>query len=99
MHNLQVGKLAVGLQISEPWLREYQVLFGLLSMSSIVYTDIMSLYTYFQNYKRLMLMSFQITIYAGTSIKNPSMYADEWIRWVHSQRDQDMYQQLIDTIQ
>ncbi|KAL6212812.1 hypothetical protein ACLB2K_018028 [Fragaria x ananassa] len=26
MHNLQVGKLAVGLQISEPWLREYQVL-------------------------------------------------------------------------
>ncbi|KAJ4965591.1 hypothetical protein NE237_017440 [Protea cynaroides] len=26
MHNLQVGKLAIGLQISEPWLREYQVL-------------------------------------------------------------------------
>ncbi|KAK9946948.1 hypothetical protein M0R45_012385 [Rubus argutus] len=26
MHNLQVGKMAVGLQISEPWLREYQVL-------------------------------------------------------------------------
>ncbi|XP_050364778.1 uncharacterized protein LOC126783363 [Argentina anserina] len=26
MHNLQVEKMAVGLQISEPWLREYQVL-------------------------------------------------------------------------
>ncbi|XP_038704457.1 tRNA (adenine(58)-N(1))-methyltransferase non-catalytic subunit trm6-like isoform X2 [Tripterygium wilfordii] len=26
MHSLQVGKLAIGLQISEPWLREYQVL-------------------------------------------------------------------------
>ncbi|XP_031118360.1 tRNA (adenine(58)-N(1))-methyltransferase non-catalytic subunit trm6 [Ipomoea triloba] len=26
MHNLQVEKLAIGLQISEPWLREYQVL-------------------------------------------------------------------------
>ncbi|XAR61666.1 hypothetical protein NMG60_11016148 [Bertholletia excelsa] len=26
MHNLQVGKMAVSLQISEPWLREYQVL-------------------------------------------------------------------------
>ncbi|KAH7849916.1 hypothetical protein Vadar_024872 [Vaccinium darrowii] len=26
MHNLQLGKMAVGLQISEPWLREYQVL-------------------------------------------------------------------------
>lgn len=26
MHNLQLGKLAIGLQISEPWLREYQVL-------------------------------------------------------------------------
>ncbi|XP_028784686.1 tRNA (adenine(58)-N(1))-methyltransferase non-catalytic subunit trm6 [Neltuma alba] len=26
MHNLQVGKMAIGLQISEPWLREYQVL-------------------------------------------------------------------------
>ncbi|GFY86239.1 eukaryotic initiation factor 3 gamma subunit family protein [Actinidia rufa] len=24
MHNLQLGKMAVGLQISEPWLREYQ---------------------------------------------------------------------------
>ncbi|GLT57921.1 hypothetical protein SLA2020_308580 [Shorea laevis] len=26
MHNLQVEKMAIGLQISEPWLREYQVL-------------------------------------------------------------------------
>lgn len=26
MHNLQVGKMAIGLQIIEPWLREYQVL-------------------------------------------------------------------------
>ncbi|KAK0575436.1 hypothetical protein LWI29_000469 [Acer saccharum] len=26
MHNLQIGKMAIGLQISEPWLREYQVL-------------------------------------------------------------------------
>uniref|UniRef100_A0A6N2KTB6 tRNA (adenine(58)-N(1))-methyltransferase non-catalytic subunit TRM6 n=1 Tax=Salix viminalis TaxID=40686 RepID=A0A6N2KTB6_SALVM len=26
MHNLQQGKMAIGLQISEPWLREYQVL-------------------------------------------------------------------------
>nr|XP_043633880.1 tRNA (adenine(58)-N(1))-methyltransferase non-catalytic subunit trm6 [Erigeron canadensis] len=26
MHNLQVEKLAIGLQITEPWLREYQVL-------------------------------------------------------------------------
>ncbi|KAK9108727.1 hypothetical protein Sjap_016787 [Stephania japonica] len=26
MHNLQVAKMAVGLQITEPWLREYQVL-------------------------------------------------------------------------
>ncbi|KAF8410461.1 hypothetical protein HHK36_002990 [Tetracentron sinense] len=26
MHNLQVAKMAIGLQISEPWLREYQVL-------------------------------------------------------------------------
>ncbi|KAK9080686.1 hypothetical protein SSX86_000444 [Deinandra increscens subsp. villosa] len=26
MHNLQVEKMAVGLQITEPWLREYQVL-------------------------------------------------------------------------
>ncbi|GMY28277.1 tRNA (adenine(58)-N(1))-methyltransferase non-catalytic subunit trm6 [Fagus crenata] len=26
MHNLQLGKMAVGLQITEPWLREYQVL-------------------------------------------------------------------------
>ncbi|KAK4275118.1 hypothetical protein QN277_018253 [Acacia crassicarpa] len=26
MHNLQVGKMAIGLQITEPWLREYQVL-------------------------------------------------------------------------
>ncbi|TXG52071.1 hypothetical protein EZV62_021240 [Acer yangbiense] len=26
MHNLQTGKMAIGLQISEPWLREYQVL-------------------------------------------------------------------------
>ncbi|KAL3734254.1 hypothetical protein ACJRO7_023580 [Eucalyptus globulus] len=26
MHNLQIEKMAVGLQISEPWLREYQVL-------------------------------------------------------------------------
>ncbi|KAG5543027.1 hypothetical protein RHGRI_015946 [Rhododendron griersonianum] len=26
MHNLQLRKMAVGLQISEPWLREYQVL-------------------------------------------------------------------------
>uniref|UniRef100_J3LV85 tRNA (adenine(58)-N(1))-methyltransferase non-catalytic subunit TRM6 n=1 Tax=Oryza brachyantha TaxID=4533 RepID=J3LV85_ORYBR len=26
MHSLQVSKLAIGLQISEPWLREYQVL-------------------------------------------------------------------------
>ncbi|CAL1355622.1 unnamed protein product [Linum trigynum] len=26
MHNLQVEKLAIGLQLSEPWLREYQVL-------------------------------------------------------------------------
>lgn len=26
MHNLQVGKMAIGLQISEPWLREHQVL-------------------------------------------------------------------------
>jgi len=25
MHNLQLGKMAIGLQISEPWLREYQV--------------------------------------------------------------------------
>ena len=27
MHNLQLGKMAIGLQISEPWLREYQVWF------------------------------------------------------------------------
>ncbi|KAF1859353.1 hypothetical protein Lal_00009937 [Lupinus albus] len=26
MHNLQVGNMAIGLQITEPWLREYQVL-------------------------------------------------------------------------
>ncbi|XP_058091435.1 uncharacterized protein LOC131237593 isoform X6 [Magnolia sinica] len=26
MHNLQTAKMAIGLQISEPWLREYQVL-------------------------------------------------------------------------
>ncbi|GAY36318.1 hypothetical protein CUMW_279560 [Citrus unshiu] len=26
MHSLQVRKMAIGLQISEPWLREYQVL-------------------------------------------------------------------------
>ncbi|KAL8090630.1 hypothetical protein AgCh_039894 [Apium graveolens] len=26
MHNLQLGKMAIGLQIAEPWLREYQVL-------------------------------------------------------------------------
>uniref|UniRef100_A0A2P2KXN6 tRNA (adenine(58)-N(1))-methyltransferase non-catalytic subunit TRM6 n=2 Tax=Rhizophora mucronata TaxID=61149 RepID=A0A2P2KXN6_RHIMU len=26
MHNLQLGKMAIGLQISEPWLREHQVL-------------------------------------------------------------------------
>ncbi|KAL8255100.1 hypothetical protein R6Q59_033321 [Mikania micrantha] len=26
MHNLQVNKMAIGLQITEPWLREYQVL-------------------------------------------------------------------------
>ncbi|KAF8377836.1 hypothetical protein HHK36_031221 [Tetracentron sinense] len=26
MHNLQIAKMAIGLQISEPWLREYQVL-------------------------------------------------------------------------
>ncbi|VVA22436.1 PREDICTED: tRNA [Prunus dulcis] len=26
MHNLQLGKMAIGMQISEPWLREYQVL-------------------------------------------------------------------------
>ncbi|MED6132461.1 hypothetical protein PIB30_019257 [Stylosanthes scabra] len=26
MHNLQLAKMAIGLQISEPWLREYQVL-------------------------------------------------------------------------
>ncbi|XP_057973135.1 uncharacterized protein LOC131161407 [Malania oleifera] len=26
MHNLQIGKMAIGMQISEPWLREYQVL-------------------------------------------------------------------------
>ncbi|MCD9560426.1 hypothetical protein HAX54_019108 [Datura stramonium] len=26
MHNLQIEKMAIGLQISEPWLREYQVL-------------------------------------------------------------------------
>ncbi|GAV69049.1 Gcd10p domain-containing protein [Cephalotus follicularis] len=26
MHNMQLGKMAIGLQISEPWLREYQVL-------------------------------------------------------------------------
>ncbi|TKY57638.1 tRNA (adenine(58)-N(1))-methyltransferase non-catalytic subunit trm6 [Spatholobus suberectus] len=26
MHNLQLGKMAIGLQITEPWLREYQVL-------------------------------------------------------------------------
>ncbi|GMI82492.1 tRNA methyltransferase 6 [Hibiscus trionum] len=26
MHNLQLEKMAIGLQISEPWLREYQVL-------------------------------------------------------------------------
>lgn len=25
MHSLQVSKMALGLQISEPWLREYQV--------------------------------------------------------------------------
>ncbi|KAH7567143.1 hypothetical protein JRO89_XS07G0023200 [Xanthoceras sorbifolium] len=25
MHNLQIGKMAIGLQISEPWLREYQL--------------------------------------------------------------------------
>ncbi|KAF5462116.1 hypothetical protein F2P56_018154 [Juglans regia] len=31
MHNLQLGKMAIGLQISEPWLREYQV-FCLVSM-------------------------------------------------------------------
>lgn len=26
MHNLQLGKMAIGLEIAEPWLREYQVL-------------------------------------------------------------------------
>ncbi|KAK2994693.1 hypothetical protein RJ640_026172 [Escallonia rubra] len=26
MHNLQLGKMAIGLQISEPWMREYQIL-------------------------------------------------------------------------
>ncbi|KAI5392802.1 hypothetical protein KIW84_060097 [Lathyrus oleraceus] len=26
MHNLQLEKMAIGLQITEPWLREYQVL-------------------------------------------------------------------------
>ncbi|GFP95275.1 tRNA (adenine(58)-n(1))-methyltransferase non-catalytic subunit trm6 [Phtheirospermum japonicum] len=26
MHNLQIGKMAIGLQITEPWLREFQVL-------------------------------------------------------------------------
>ncbi|KAJ8538274.1 hypothetical protein K7X08_014814 [Anisodus acutangulus] len=26
MHNLQIEKMAIGLQISEPWLREYQIL-------------------------------------------------------------------------
>ncbi|KAJ4844135.1 hypothetical protein Tsubulata_047248 [Turnera subulata] len=25
MHNLQLAKMAIGLQLSEPWLREYQV--------------------------------------------------------------------------
>lgn len=29
MHSLQVWKMAIGLQISEPWLREYQVHFSL----------------------------------------------------------------------
>ncbi|CAK9148278.1 unnamed protein product [Ilex paraguariensis] len=29
MHNLQLEKMAVGLQISEPWIREYQVFFDL----------------------------------------------------------------------
>lgn len=28
MHNLQIEKMAIGLQISEPWLREYQVCFN-----------------------------------------------------------------------
>lgn len=27
MHYLQIEKMAIGLQISEPWLREYQVLY------------------------------------------------------------------------
>ena len=32
MHNLQLGKMAIGLQISEPWLREYQVIFSFLTI-------------------------------------------------------------------
>lgn len=35
MHNLQLGKMAIGLQISEPWLREYQVLICLLVCCTI----------------------------------------------------------------
>ncbi|BBG94832.1 eukaryotic initiation factor 3 gamma subunit family protein [Prunus dulcis] len=31
----------------------------------------------------------------GTSLKNPSMHADECIRWLHSQRDQDKSQLIL----
>jgi hypothetical protein len=31
MHNLQLEKMAIGLQITEPWLREYQVLVILIN--------------------------------------------------------------------
>lgn len=43
MHNLQLGKMAIGMQISEPWLREYQVglvflmhLFGCFSVCMMI---------------------------------------------------------------
>ncbi|KAM0010638.1 putative tRNA (adenine(58)-N(1))-methyltransferase non-catalytic subunit TRM6 [Helianthus debilis subsp. tardiflorus] len=36
MHNLQVEKMAIGLQITEPWLREYQVLFVNLYLYYII---------------------------------------------------------------
>ena len=39
MHNLQLGKMAIGLQISEPWLREYQVIFDIfLFHASFIYS-------------------------------------------------------------
>lgn len=40
MHNLQLEKMAIGLQISEPWLREYQVY--------VILINIVKLYMYYK---------------------------------------------------